>query len=164
MKLLDISSPKYPNEFTLVDDEDFEFLNQWKWHKNNENYVSRLTKDGETVRLHRVVMNTPKDMECDHIDRNGLNNQKSNLRNCTHAENMRNSNRSKSNTSGYRGVFVSGKYWMAKIIVMGRQIYLGSFRDIEDAARAYDVAALKYHKEFAILNFPKENYGNGDSN
>ena len=93
---------------TLVDDEDFEYLNQWKWQLNKTGnciYVDRITttnKIRKVIKMHRLIMNTPKDMQVDHIDHNGLNNQKNNLRNCSVAQNRM--NRKPSGTTKYLGV------------------------------------------------------------
>lgn len=155
------------NKVTLVDDEDFEYLNQWNWTASWDShgkkyYVLRKNyqdyKNPITIHMHRLIMNTPKGMICDHINGNSLDNRKSNLRNCTHAENQRNRGKNKNNTSGYKGVSPLSSGWVSNINVKGKRIYLGYFVDIIKAAEAYDVASLKYFGEFANLNFPKEQY------
>ena len=91
---------------TLVDDEDYEILNQHKWH-NNIGYARTDIKDGNKwfgKLMHRLIMNVPIKMEVDHIDRNGLNNQKSNLRIVTHQQNSMNSKKQKGSSSKYKGV------------------------------------------------------------
>jgi hypothetical protein len=142
----------------LVDDEDFEYLNQFKWnyHRiNGSDYAQRcglasLNEKRGIVLMHRFILKTPKGMDTDHIDHNGLNNQKSNLRACTHRENLLNG-RTHSRT-GYKGVYFSGKYIIAQIIINGKVTAIGSFKTIEDAAKAYNTAALKHYKEYANLN------------
>jgi hypothetical protein len=147
-------------EVALVDDEDYEYLNQWKWYLKNK-YVRYAVRSvgNKKIQMHRVIMNTPDGVQVDHRDHNGLNNQRSNLRNCTVSENNRNSvafGRSK-----YKGVYfhvttVGGKkykYIRAAIRVEDKLINLGTFKTEEDAARARDIATKKYHGEFANLNF-----------
>lgn len=89
----------------LVDDDWFDYLSQWKWFCDKGIYAARSKrKDNgkqETIYMHAVVANTPKGMNTDHIDMNGLNNQSYNLRVCTKSQNMGNINRTKTNTSGY---------------------------------------------------------------
>jgi hypothetical protein len=96
-------------------------------------------------------------MVVDHIDGNGLNNTRANLRICTIAENVRSSRRRTDNGSGYKGVGfhkASGK-WVARIVTNGEKMYLGLYESPEQAAAVYDLAAHKYHGEFARLNFPE---------
>ena len=139
----------------LVDDEDYEYLNQFKWsfYKSRKTYYANRIKTikgkGYGMTMHRVIMNTPSNMEVDHIDHNGLNNQKHNLRNCTFTQNRK--NKTASGKSKYLGVGFAGKQIQAHIL----NLYLGSFKTEEDAARAYDNAARKYHGEFANLNIIK---------
>jgi len=152
---------------TLVDDEDFEYLNQWKWHvRRNKNvfYAARDTirdKLGNhpKIHMHRLIMNTPDGMMVDHIDHNGLNNQKSNLRICTHGQNM--CNTSSRGRSKYLGVSYlilnrgnnSYEYIRASIQLNGELFHLGLFTTEEDAAMAYDKKAKELFGEFANLNF-----------
>lgn len=155
-------------QVALVDDEDFGYLNQWKWCSSYEPRISNYYafrreyvsyRKQETIKMHRLIMSTPNGMEVDHINGNTLDNRKSNLRNCSHAENIRNREVSKRNKSGYKGVSVSssGKWW-ARIRIDGApQLYLGTFTTPEDAARAYDKKALELFGEFAKLNFPPMN-------
>lgn len=151
-------------EYSLVDDEDFEKFNQYMWcvfNKKSElkyaarNIYSEATKKWKVIFLHREIMKTPKGFVVDHINHDGLDNRKENLRNCTTAENLRNARRTEDNTSGYKGVCWNKlrKKWYAYACVSGKRIHLGCFFDKEKAARAYDDAAKKYYKEFASLNF-----------
>ena len=98
-------------------------------------------------------MSPPDNMEVDHINGDKLDNRKENLRVCTHRENGKNQKISINNTSGYKGVFANHKNWQAVIGVDGKPIYLGTYPSPEKAAEAYDVAAKKYHGDFANLNF-----------
>lgn len=149
-----------------VDDEDFEFLSQFKWnirnkrpeYGNNTNYAFRYRLPTEEIgprfiAMHRQITNAPKNMYVDHIDGNGLNNQRSNLRLCTPSENSRNTSSRAGSTSKYLGVCLhkSGK-WQASIKGNGKFLYLGLFCDEIDAALAYNEAAKIHHGEFARLN------------
>ena len=100
-------------------------------------------------------MQTPNGMQTDHIDHNGLDNQRENLRICTVAENQRNRKADSDNASGFKGVCFSRKRhkWYAQITVDRKNMHLGSFDSPEEAARFYDLAALAYHGEFARTNF-----------
>ena len=110
----------------------------------------------EIISVHRAMMNCYGPVEVDHINNNKLDNRVENLRLCTRHENMRNLPLSKNNTSGYKGVLVrKGKKktaYDASITVNGKCIRLGSYDTAEDAARAYDEAAVKHHGLFAKTN------------
>ena len=160
MKKIDTSTKTHPNRFTLVDDEDFNWLNQWKWRTEfarGKKYVCRSKREGFGTRMHRVILKAKKGEEIDHIDGDGLNNQKVNLRFCTHAENMRNRDLQKNNTSGYKGVSWSrkNKKWQAHIKYKGKQMGLGLFFCLIKAAAAYDEAAKKLYGKYARINFQK---------
>jgi hypothetical protein len=145
----------------IVDDEMFEFLNQWKWFASNKNgkfYVVRnitVSKNKQnSIFMHRFIMKPEKGFVIDHLDGNGLNNQKNNLRICTNSENLRNRKKNVNNKSGYKGVSLDKNLnkFRCKLYVNGQNIHIGMFIDPIDAAKAYNDAALKYHGEFAKLN------------
>ncbi len=150
---------------TLIDNEDFEFLNQWKWRFNSKvgavhrKYLKKV--DGkwlfEEWSIHRLLTNCPKEKTVDHKNGNFLDNQKGNLRGCTHAENSLNRKISKRNKSGYKGVLWCNwhKKWRAIIMRKSKAYYIGYFYKKEEAARAYDRMAKELHGEFARLNFPR---------
>lgn len=152
------------NHVVLVDDEDYERVIKFNWtittpRGNTTNYV--IADVNKTIGLHRLILNAiDAEGVIDHIDGNGLNNQKSNLRLATHSQNSFHRTRPhKCNTSGYRGVYKVYKnkvwkgHWKAKI----SNKYLGFFYSAEEAARAFDKAARETYKDFSgLLNFPNE--------
>lgn len=149
----------------LVDDEDFEYFNQWKWSaskQGNTYYALRkvtVSKNKElTTIMHRVITQALHGINIDHINGNGLDNQRKNLRFATKAQNAMNKNKQCNNVSGYKGVSWAKrqKKWRACIMVIGRNVHLGYFTIKETAALAYDKAAEKYYGEFARLNSQKD--------
>lgn len=109
------------------------------------------------MRMHRIVMNAGKGKVIDHINGNGLDNQKKNLRECTHAENCKNMGQYASNTSGYKGVSWNKcrGMWQAYIKDNGKQRHLGYFPDVIQAAKAYNKASKKYYGKFGKPNVIK---------
>jgi hypothetical protein len=142
----------------LVDDADFEYLNQWKWfaHKSpHGTYYAARNDSGKTIKMHRIILGlTDPNILGDHKDGNSLNNQRSNLRECTHSQNNRNCKKYKEGTSKYKGVHYHKKNdnFMARITDNGKTIYLGSFINEVDAGKAFNIAAQRIHGEFANLN------------
>ena len=138
----------------LVDDEDFERLNQFKWsvYKNHKTwYASRKNKQ-QKILMHREIMNAPKHIQVDHRNGDGLFNCKKNLRLCTHQQNQFNQKHAqKNNKLGIKGVRwrKDRKKFEAQIRFNGKAIYLGRFAVLADADQAYRVAELKHFKEFA---------------
>ncbi len=143
------------DKFSLVDDSDFEWLNGFKWMFFSSGYAVRFDK-GVYIPMHRFIMKTPKGMFTDHINGNPLDNRRSNLRICTAGENRLNMCIPKNNTSGYKGVckfkYSKSLPWTARININKKRFHLGYFKNPEDAAVAYNEAAIKYHGQFARLN------------
>jgi hypothetical protein len=157
MKKIELTQGK----FAIVDDGDFEKLNKYKWHVHKSGYrfyAERNERRGFgriTAKMHREITNAPNDMYVDHIDGDGLNNTRSNLRVCTNAQNQYNSRKPSNNTSGFKGVswHKRNKKWLARIKVNNKQNNLGYFDSLIEAAQAYDEAAKRYYGTFANLNF-----------
>lgn len=144
------------NKYALVDDEDFNYLNQWRWHIAWNGYVVRGEYNGGNYKnffLHRVIIKTPKGMFTDHINHNRLDNRKSNLRICTKSQNGFNRNKQKNNTSGYKGVTFEKqtKKWVARIRFNGQMKTIGRFFNPEEASEAYKQVALKLCGEFICV-------------
>ena len=142
-------------QLALVDDEDYLTLIAFKWcvqRTRHHTYVVTGTAKTRKV-MHRVIMNPPDGMFVDHVDGNGLNNQKSNLRLATRNQNGYNQKPHKG-TSKYKGVswVERDQVWVSKIRVNGKRIHVGSFKTEEDAAIAYDTKAVELHGEFANTN------------
>ncbi len=160
MKKIKLTQGKY----ALVDDCDYEMLSQYNWHVKRFQYVlyaarqSRIGGKQTTLRMHRLLVNAPKGMEVDHIDGDGLNNQRSNLRIVTHSQNQMNKPKQSRNTSGFKGVYwdKTHKKWKAYITSDGVQKNLGSFKSREDAHQARSQASIAYHKEFAHVELLTE--------
>lgn len=152
--------PLTQNQVAMVDAEDFEELNKYRWYaakQGNNYYAYRSGGRGRQIPMHRQIMHPPDDMVVDHIDGNGLNNCKSNLRICTKAQNTYNS-RPKGDTCGFKGVSRvkrTGKY-RAVIGYKGDLTEIGEFVDPVDAARARDLVAMALQGEHAWLNLPAE--------
>jgi hypothetical protein len=140
----------------ICDECDYEFLNQWNWTLNNYGYPVRRESIIKTaILMHRVIMGAPEGSEIDHANHDKLDNRRSNLRFCTTQQNQ--FNRLKTSgvaTSKFKGVSLSKRdnRWMASIKIWGRTKNLGRFNSQQEAARAYDVAAVKQNGEFALIN------------
>lgn len=136
--------------FAIVDDDDFDWLMQFKWTTLNHPSgpcAYRQSFD-RNVYMHRQIVNAQKGYFVDHKDRNRLNNLRSNLRICSPTQNVGNSRIGSSNKSGFKGVRFSKGAWEANITRDYRACYLGRFKDPKEAATAYDVAAIEYFGEF----------------
>lgn len=155
--------PLTQGQFALVDDEDFERINQYKWYALwapgiRSYYARHKLPDSngkrEVLLMHRVVMNARPGEWVDHANHDTLDNRKSNLRIVSRAENQRNRGLPKQSTTGYKGVTLRERVsrWEASIKKSGRTHYLGHYTNPEDAARAYDAKATELFGEFALTN------------
>lgn len=135
--------------YALVDYSDFEVISRFKWHLNDEGYAvtrGRNNQKGSLLRMHRLLLgNIAPKMDVDHINRNRLDNRRSNLRVVTRSKNLRNGV-NPLNTSGLRGIYwhKSAKKWCAEFKIEKKKFYLGLFEDIKEAARVYLEAKEKY--------------------
>ncbi len=150
--------PLTKGEFAIVDAEDFEWLNRYKWHTQTggRTYYARSRKNGKMIRMHRLITNAPKGLVVDHINHNGTDNRKLNLRLCTYAENSHNRRCGRRGSSKYKGVSRCKKkeLFLACIRCDGKYYHLGRFKSEIAAAKAYDKKAVQLYGEFAYLNFP----------
>jgi hypothetical protein len=159
--------PLTQGQIAVVDAEDFEKLSRYKWFAIRGHHTFYVaTRDKTTHRIilmHRVIMQAPDGMVVDHVDGNGLNNCRSNLRICTQKQNTYNS-RPKGGKSGFKGVDYdkgTGKC-RAYICHQGKRIPLGVFDSEIEAARARDRKARELQGEHAWLNLPEEVQDAGD--
>ncbi len=167
MKKIELSQGK----FTTVDDGDYEWLNQWKWHyqSNRRKYCKEEDSEIETgyavrnqrikggrqitIFMHKLILDTPKGMDSDHKNGDGLDNRRSNLRICTRSQNNMNQIKTKG-SSRFKGVSWNKQKerWSSQIQKNGKSSYLGIFDDEEEAALTYNNAAQEMFGEFARLN------------
>lgn len=152
--------PLTQNQVAIVDDDDYEWLSQWNWHAKNENghwYAMRADYSGprqRTVRMHRAIMEAPRNKWVDHVNGDGLDNRRENLRICLPRQNCYNRSNTKRSASRFKGVTPGWKpgLWRAQIVHDGELIYLGLFQSQRAAASAYDAAAKEHFGRFAKLN------------
>ncbi len=155
--------PLTKGRFALVDDADFEWLNQWKWGCHVMGYAVRTEQVSKIngkrkqigVFMHRQISMPGDGLEIDHINGNKLDNRRENLRVCTRSDNGRNRQKfSSATTSVYKGVYwaKTRNRWYAGIKYNGKSRHLGSFKNEDDAAKAYNIAAINLFGEFACLN------------
>lgn len=154
--------PLTQGKVALVDNEDFEYLNQWKWyyskHKDRKTgYATKsFRKEGKanTLSMHRLLLNASKEQMVDHINHNGLDNRKHNIRLCTPHESACNREKQINNSSGVKGVdyFDRLKKWRVRIQSNNKQFHIGVYPTKEMALLTYNEAALKHHGSFALIN------------
>lgn len=158
--------PLTKGKFAIVDDFNYEWLNQWKWCVSEEGYTDYAIRGiylgggkekakYKTISMHRLILNAKLGQLTDHKNHNGLDNQIFNLRPCTSRQNQQNTRKQKIRTSKYKGVYWQKQIrrWVASIRVNGKSKHIGSFKVESKAAKAYDLEAKKHFIEFAYLNF-----------
>jgi len=138
----------------IVDDNDFDELNKYKWytkHQCRNYYVVRHhpLNHGRLIWMHRIIMGDNHGMDIDHINGNGLDNRKINLRFCTRSQNNQNQ---RMRNKKFKGFSKRDNTYQARITVSGKRIYIGSYRSQIGAALAYNIAAKLYFGDFARLN------------
>lgn len=145
------------NQVAYVDEEDYALISKYDWRLHKHGYVTTSiynpeTKKQKVVKMHRMLCDWDL---VDHIDRNKLNNSRSNLRQATTSQNMINREKFKGDfTSKYKGVHLNKKQnkWVASISINNKQIVLGQFDTEDQAGLMYNIKAKELHKEFAVLN------------
>lgn len=154
--------PLTQNQFAIVDDHWFDYLNQWKWLARWSKFTKSFYavrwegkgQDRKTIRMHRVIMNTPDRMLCDHVNHDTLLNTEENLRNVTKAQNNINRKIPTNNTTGVAGVFIRGDngQYRAMLRFQGERVLNKTFVKFEDAVQARQEAEKKYFGEYANQN------------
>ncbi|RYE96053.1 MAG: hypothetical protein EOO77_41705 [Oxalobacteraceae bacterium] len=136
-----------------VDDDVWFWARNFTWFLSGNGYVSTRS-GGRTMTMHRIIMGNPQGLDVDHINGNRLDNTRVNLRAVTRQQNMMNMGPRSNKASRFKGVGLHkvGR-WNARITVDGKNLHLGMFDHEEDAARAYDAAAIIHYGQFARLNF-----------
>jgi len=143
--------------YAYLDPEDYERLSRFHWRAYSAGYAGRWEK-GKLILMHREIMKPPKGKVVDHINGNGYDNTRANLRNVTPGQNSCNQSRHVDGSSIYKGVTYDKRRhrWYATIHFRKESFFLGSFATEIEAARAYDRAAVELFGEYAGLNFPEE--------
>ncbi len=149
MKLVQL----YKGNPAVVDDADFELVNQYRWYTSMAGYATRVS-NGKRIWMHRLINDTPRGYITDHINGNKLDNRRENLRTVTSTQNLYNNSAIKK-TSKYKGVSWNtwAKAWKVTICSEGIRQFLGYFKIEEDAAKKYDQAVKQLFGQYAKLNF-----------
>lgn len=147
---------------STVDDSDYSIVSKYNWHllKVGRKEYAAMWVGTKIILMHRFILGVEDNKTLvDHKDHNGLNNQQYNIRSCNRSQNGANRRSSINSTSKYLGVSWSKNKnkWQAQITINGKCKNLGRSHNEVEAAKRYDEAAIKYHGEFANLNFK----GNG---
>ncbi len=139
----------------LIDPEDVATVDGYAWKKSTNGYAMAY-RGRVAVLMHRLILDPGPGLTVDHDNRNKLDNRRANLRLATYSQQIANQPLTSANSSGYRGVCWSKRRrrWNAAVKVNGQRRDLGYYTTAEDAARAYDAAALQAWGEFAYLNRP----------
>lgn len=152
MKRIKLSKGQY----ATVDDQDFDWLNQWSWHYSSNGYAMRVTyikgsgrqnQKNEYVLMHRAINKTPAGKLTDHINRDKLDNRRSNLRNADKSLNSINRPLQSNNKSGYKGIhwFKRISMWQVYINKKGKRVNLGYYQELSDAIKVRQEAENRLH-------------------
>jgi len=150
--------PLTQGRVAIVDDRDHERLvamgNWYAATTRPGHFVALTWLNRKNARMHRIILNAPQGLDVDHINHNTLDNQRHNLRLCTHRQNLQNQLKQKGRSSKHKGVYwhKNNKRWVAKIKINGLIKSLGCFGNEDDAGNAYNEAAKEHFGEFAYLN------------
>ena len=158
---MSIQIPLTQDKFAIIDDEDFGLVKKYNWYalKDWHTYYAqagiRLSKEKRSIiKMHRLILGLTSDLICDHVNCNGLDNRRINLRVATFSQNNANKRKNLSRTSIYKGVSwdKEKKKWRAQIQVNTQKTHLGYHIKEEEAAKAYNSAAIDLFGKFARLN------------
>ena len=151
--------PLTQGQNAIVDAADCEWLMQWNWTsgwcEDTQSFYAYRVSGNKTIRMSRLILDCNSKELADHENHDTLDNRRANLRKATKRQNTFNQRKARDNTSGFKGVTWRKGLAVARIRGNGKLLHIGSFLTAEEAARAYDEAAIRYHGEFAFLNFPK---------
>lgn len=154
-----IEIPLTRGKFAIIDMDDLEFVMRYTWVHRDANKARNgyarayMGNKRRELGMHNYIMPCPEGMVIDHVNGDGLDNRKINLRICTPAQNIRNRVKFKGKTaSRFKGVFRNGKRWGSKIAFEGKVHWLGVFSTEEEAGRAYNSKAIELHGDFASIN------------
>lgn len=164
------------NKTTLIDDEDYQLVSQFKWRTLGYTTqfgktfyaITTIIKHNKrtTILMHRLILNAKSHEIIDHADLDGLNNQRYNIRKCSNSQNNMNSRSRKGTSSQFKGIswHKRNRKWQAAIKLYGKQYYLGLFNSEIEAARKFDEFATQLYGKFARLNFPNKEVVNHSVN
>lgn len=154
MKKIKLNGKLGEGKYAIVDDSDWSLVSKYRWYLLKLGYVVRSVGRNKKQFLHREIMQPPKGFEVDHINGDRLDNRRAKLRICTHSQNGKNLKKRKNNKFGLKGVGWARREQMyrARIMVNYKDIHLGYFHTVKDAAKAYNEAARQYFGEYARLN------------
>lgn len=153
-----------PDHNAIIDDEDYDLISKYEWslwtsgRAKNMFYARCTTERGQSISMHRIILGVSVNVAIDHINHNGLDNRRANLRITNQQKNSWNSKPHNDGVTRYKGIFNQGRNngkWYSKVTYRGQRYYLGSFNSQEEAALAYDNKVLELFGEFAYLNFPE---------
>lgn len=147
-------------KYATVDDVDFDYLSQWKWHyvASHNGYAARREYPSRKyIYMHRQITSADSDMDVDHISNDGLDNRRTNLRVCTTAQNLAYKSKQRGHSNRYKGITRANGQWVAQVQVWVNGVRtsrrISGLSTQAQAAKAYDKLATEYFGDFAKLNF-----------
>lgn len=142
-------------QVALVDDWRYEELNQWKWNarwsENTQSYYAERNEGKTRIQMSRQIMNTPEGMECDHRNRNTLDNQEHNLRNATPSQNRMNARTYSNNKLGEKCIGRDRKSYRVRVKKDKKVVFSKSYNTLEEAVSARNAILKQFHGEYAYL-------------